>query len=330
MRILAVDDDELILEILVEAMAASGHRDVETATSAEQACRIIAAAELPFDCFLLDIQMPEITGIDLARAIRKMPGYGATPIIMVTAMSDRQYVNAAFAAGATDYVTKPFDALELGTRVNIAERLVHETVRANESSYAARSLRQELEDQRRVVFSEPLTIEGVDGAIGLLNLENYLLQMSRGGLFATNIFAIKLANAEKHYARSTPSDFRYLLTDAAEAITVALNTREFFVAYAGGGVFVCALQGREIETKDFFEDAANAALYEMDLADSRGNALDVSLHFGDPIRVGMLRSGSAAVEALYVAVERIEDECRAQSLRKPAAARAPWRKLLVG
>ncbi|MFC2968153.1 response regulator [Acidimangrovimonas pyrenivorans] len=329
MRILAVDDDELILEILVEAMAASGHSDVTTATSAEEACRIIAAAESPFDCFLLDIQMPEITGIDLCRAIRKMPGYSSTPIIMVTAMSERQYINAAFAAGASDYVTKPFDALELGARVNMAERLVQEQSRANESSFAARTLRQELEEQRRVVFSEPMTIEGVDGAIGLLNLENYLLQMSRGGLFATNIFAIKLENAEKLYARSTPSDFRYLLTDAAEAITTALQTKEFFIAYAGGGVFVCALQGREIETKDVFEEAANAALFEMELTDSRGNPLDVALHFGDPIRVGMLRSGSAAVEALYVAIERIEDEFRSKELRKPVA-RAPWRRLLVG
>lgn len=329
MKILAVDDDELILAVLSEAMSVGGHSDVTTATSAEEACRVIAAAREPFDCFLLDIQMPEVTGIELCRQIRRMPGYATTPIIMVTAMSDRQYVNAAFAAGATDYVTKPFDALELGSRIGMAERLVQETWRANESNYAATVLRQELEDQRRVVFSEPINIEGVDGVIGLLNLENYLLQLSRGGLFATNIFAVKMSNAEKLYARCTPSDFRFLLTDVAEAIASALSAHEFFVAYAGAGVFVCALHGRELEEKEVFQKSANAALEDMSLTDSRGVAHDVSLHFGDPIRVGMLRSGSAAVEALYVAIERIEDECRAESTRK-TGQRAPWLKLLVG
>lgn len=330
MRILAVDDDELILEVLVEAMAANGHGKIETATSAEEACTLIANAPEPFECFLLDIQMPEVTGIELCRAIRRMPGYAQTPIIMVTAMSERQYVTAAFAAGATDYVTKPFDALELGARVGMAERLVNESLRAAEGALAAAGLRAALEDQRRVSFSEPIAIESVDGVIGLVNLENYLLQLSRGGLFATNIFAIKLAEAEKLYARTTPSDFRDILADAAEAIATAVSTREFFVAYAGGGVFVAAVHGRELEGPEYFEDVANVALYEMDPVDATGARIDLRLHFGEPVRVGMLRSGSAAVEALYVAIERIEDSLREKALRKPAHGKAPWLKLLVG
>ncbi|WP_102227017.1 response regulator [Acidimangrovimonas sediminis] len=330
MKILAVDDDELILEVLVEAMSANGHEDVTTATSAEEACRKIAASAEPFELFLLDIQMPEVTGIELCRAIRRMPGHATTPIIMVTAMSERQYVTAAFAAGATDYVTKPFDALELGARIGMAERLVKEHSRAETSSYAMADLRAALEDQRKVSFAEPINIEGVDGVIGLVNLENYLLQLSRGGLFATNIFAIKLADAEKLYARTNASDFRYALADAAEAVATAVSTRDHFVAYAGGGIFVAAVHGREIESRDYFEDLANIALYEMDPADSSGARLDLRLYFGEPVRVGMLRSGSAAVEALYVAIERIEDSLRRKSVRKPQHGKAPWLKMLVG
>lgn len=329
MRILAVDDDDLILEVLTEAMAANGHDGVATASSAEAACRLIDNAAEPFDCFLLDIQMPEVTGIELCRAIRRMPQHALTPIIMVTAMSERQYINAAFAAGATDYVTKPFDALELGARVGMAERLVLEQSRAKSTSAEVAEMRAELEGQRHVAFSEPLVIEGVDGAIGLVNLENYLLQLSRGGLFATNIFAIKLAEAESLYARTTPSDFRYTLADAAEAIATAVSTREFFISYAGGGVFVAAVHGREIESRDYFEDVANVALYEMDPSDSKGRRLELRLHFGEPVRVGMLRSGSAAVEALYVAIERIEDSLRDKAVRKPQHGKAPWLKMLV-
>ncbi|PWE30023.1 hypothetical protein DDZ14_15795 [Maritimibacter sp. 55A14] len=122
MKILAVDDDLMILELLKEAMAALGEFEVETASSGEMAIEIIRERGPVYDCFLLDIQMPETDGIEVCKTIRAIPGCEHTPVIMATAMSQTAYMERAYAAGATDYLIKPFDFIELNTRLNAAVR----------------------------------------------------------------------------------------------------------------------------------------------------------------------------------------------------------------
>ena len=106
MKVLIVDDDADILEVLSLGLEMSGDHSIETAQSGLQALEKIDHAVRPFDLFLLDIQMPEMTGVEVCRSIRARPRYQHKPIIMVTAMSDKRHVDDAFAAGATDYVIK--------------------------------------------------------------------------------------------------------------------------------------------------------------------------------------------------------------------------------
>jgi len=122
-KILAVDDDLFARLMLYEALKISGFEDVALSASGNDALQQIKLSENPYDCFLLDIQMDGLGGIALCKKIRAMPLYQEAPIIMVTAMHERSFVDSAFAAGATDYITKPFDMLELGTRVRIAEKI---------------------------------------------------------------------------------------------------------------------------------------------------------------------------------------------------------------
>jgi CheY-like chemotaxis protein len=123
MKILAVDDDKFILKILNELVLAISHHQIELASSGRAAAEAIKAADEPFDCFLLDIQMPEITGIELCKMIRDLPQYSNSPILMITAMSDKVYLDQSFAAGANDYITKPFDIAELGSGIEFAEKM---------------------------------------------------------------------------------------------------------------------------------------------------------------------------------------------------------------
>lgn len=308
MRILAVDDDEMILELLVASLGAAGFADLTTAGSAREAVRIMSEAERPFDCFLLDIQMPEVDGIELCRAIRQSAGYRNAPILMITAMSQKSYIDRAFAAGATDYVTKPFDPIELGARIRIAARMVEQTRVITENRSVVEGLRAQLERERFIDLNEAITIRDVDGVIELQSLENYLLQLSRSGLFATSIFAFKIVGIEGIYAGSSPTDFRYLLTDVADAISTALRTSERFIAYAGNGVFVCVSHGRAALDLEQIEGTANLIIDEMALTNSRGVPLSVKLRAGSPVRVGLVRAGRGAVDALYVAVENAEKD----------------------
>lgn len=122
-RVLVVDDEPDLLEILAVAMTSLRPYVVSAAVSAAAALERIAEAPVAFDVFLLDIQMPEMGGIELLSEIRRMPLYAETPVIMLTAMSDRTYVEAAFRQGASDYVTKPFDYDDLFARIDAAHAL---------------------------------------------------------------------------------------------------------------------------------------------------------------------------------------------------------------
>jgi CheY-like chemotaxis protein len=122
MRILTIDDDAFVLEILRGLAARAGYPEVTTALSAGAALEYITAAQQPFQCILLDIQMPVMDGIEFCDLLRRLPDYEDCPIIMVTAMTDRKFMDQAYAAGATDYVTKPFDVDDLTSRLGLAAR----------------------------------------------------------------------------------------------------------------------------------------------------------------------------------------------------------------
>lgn len=121
MRILAVDDDPIVQDLLSLALSRSIYDDLEFATSGAEALDLLNDTQEPFSCFLLDINMPEFDGVELCEKIRELPQYRETPIIMVTRLDHRLHLERAVIAGATDYVVKPFDGQEVVTRIELAE-----------------------------------------------------------------------------------------------------------------------------------------------------------------------------------------------------------------
>ncbi len=239
MRILVVDDEASILELLKTALGALGTYEVSIAASAEDALRLIDKTHPPFDSILLDIQMPKMDGITLCREIRKVPEYIHTPIIMLTAMSDKKFVDDAFTAGATDYLTKPFDFLELRTRLGTARRLVEEQCRASDSIEIARKLRKELDTTLQFSVEDPIRIEGVERMLGYVQFENYVLQLSRGRRFTSFATAIKIAKARQLHASMSSADFRDLLHDTAFALSKITRNSGNIMSYRGNGIFLC-------------------------------------------------------------------------------------------
>ena len=122
MRVLAVDDDESILAILKIAVRRAGFSDMVTTRNANEAWEAISAAQTPFQFMFLDIQMPGMNGMEFCSLLRRLPAYADCPIIMLTAMTERSYVDRAFQAGATGYVPKPFDVCELRALLTFAAR----------------------------------------------------------------------------------------------------------------------------------------------------------------------------------------------------------------
>jgi len=131
MRILVVDDSEDSRDLTEGALLSAGYNDIVTAASGWEALKILDIGRLtdepsPVDIALLDIIMPEMDGVEVCARIRNDPRYADLPVIMVTSLDDMDSLSNAFVAGATDYVTKPVNRIELVARVRASLRLKQE------------------------------------------------------------------------------------------------------------------------------------------------------------------------------------------------------------
>ncbi len=121
-RILVVEDESAIREMLGFSLVKAGFR-FEEAADAEQA--LVAIASNPPDLVLLDWMLPGMSGVDLARRLRREELTARLPIIMLTARSDENDRVRGLETGADDYVAKPFSPRELIARIQAVLRRTH-------------------------------------------------------------------------------------------------------------------------------------------------------------------------------------------------------------
>ena len=113
-KILVVDDSRTAL-FMVTTILRKERYDLVTACDGVQAIEM-AEAERP-DLILMDVVMPNKTGFEACRELKRREDTRAIPVILVTTRGEGENVEAGFASGCNDYVTKPIDAQELLTKV---------------------------------------------------------------------------------------------------------------------------------------------------------------------------------------------------------------------
>lgn len=116
-RVLMVEDEEGLVLTVTDLLRSEGY-DVETTPSGEQGYQMARSA--PFDLVLLDVMLPDRSGFDVCRSLRESGCQ--TPILMLTARTQVVDRVLGLRLGADDYLTKPFDPMELLARMEALRR----------------------------------------------------------------------------------------------------------------------------------------------------------------------------------------------------------------
>jgi DNA-binding response OmpR family regulator len=151
--ILVVDDEPTLRETLAEALDADGFRVVTAADGSEALLRF---REHRPDLVVLDLMLPELSGVEVCRIIRRESG---VPIIMLTAKSSEIDKVLGLELGADDYVTKPFSLRELTARIRALLRRTEPSVAEGPATVDLGDLTVDLAGHRLLRDGEPVPLK---------------------------------------------------------------------------------------------------------------------------------------------------------------------------
>lgn len=239
MRIVCVDDDPIFLAIVTEYLHALDMEVVATFGDPTQALREAEAGRIVTDLFLLDLEMPGMTGAELCAGLRATAAHKATPIIMISSVTERDRVKAALEAGANDFLHKPLESVELGARLSMVERILQERRQTAALQDEIGTLRAQ--QGFGFGFEDAVLPNAEDGVVDYLVLETHLVSLGWSGLPGTAVICFRLRNALWAFGHLERLDYYDFLSEAAEQILDVLPAAQYRMAYAGSGDFVAVL-----------------------------------------------------------------------------------------
>lgn len=153
--VFVADDNPSILQGLDRALSASGYC-VHTADSGPLLLDMLSVARDAPDLLLLDVMMPEMSGLDVLRALRRDPRWMDLPVVLITATHDSTLPVSALRDGAVDFLTKPFRLDELLARVDSHVRRHQELRRAREQARMRLQAIDLIRELNRVVTADEM------------------------------------------------------------------------------------------------------------------------------------------------------------------------------
>jgi signal transduction histidine kinase len=205
--VLVADDEPDMLRFLKSQLRTEFQviEAVDGQQAVEKACQFLP------DMILLDMMMPEKDGLQACREIREHTSTHAIPIVMLTARADEGTKHAALAAGASDFLTKPFSTTELHIRIrNLIESHQYQCELTQKNEALQNTIDQLKETESQLVQSEKVASLGVMSA-GIIHEINNPLNFATTGLFT-------LRNKAKYIAPEQQEDYREILKDVEDGI----------------------------------------------------------------------------------------------------------------
>jgi two-component system KDP operon response regulator KdpE len=217
-KILVVDDDPVIIELLVSALTETG---VEVVTAAGGSAALQQFYAQRPDLVILDVMMPDPDGWETCRIIRQLSD---VPIIMLTINADDQEIIRGLDSGADDYITKPFNAHVVLARVRAALRRTNPAAPAPHKSvtYSDNYLTIDLEKNLVTVRGEPVKLTNLEYRMlaYLLQNPNHLLTTQQ---ILENVWGWEYQDEASHVRiymwhlrqklEENPREPKYLLTE---------------------------------------------------------------------------------------------------------------------
>lgn len=304
MKILAIDDDPIFLDILGVVLNEAGYQDLTFANDASEALELIAREDTSYECFLMDIMMPGIDGLELCSRVRAMPQYRQTPILMLTSLTDEISIDRAMTLGATDYVTKPLQGIQLGTRIQSAAILNDQMSKTAELQNRVLRLETALSSFSRSSFGNVFEIHSVPQCLMPEQLEETLTTLPNR-VYAISTFALRIEGVEELYNRFAPQDIRAVITAVAAHIEAQLGVTRNRFAYYGNGIFGCVVFARS--GRNVAERGMNpfGIAPEVSMSGIVNGLQSVRLHFDQQDDVLPLLSGQQAASALKQAIKKV-------------------------
>ncbi|MEA3353417.1 MAG: response regulator transcription factor [Campylobacterota bacterium] len=184
-KILLLEDDELFSETLVDYLEDFGNYNITHVTTSHELLDL--TYENRYDLYLLDINVPDISGLDLLDELRR--GEDNTPAIFLTSYKDKETLMQGFKNGADDFLTKPFDMDELILRIE---------------SLMKRCLKQSTVIIKDIEFNfdtKTVTKQGTDVKLGLKALELFeLFYQNNKSIVSKDMIIDKLWNRDQEYS----------------------------------------------------------------------------------------------------------------------------------
>ncbi len=317
MKILVVDDATDTRLLLRSLLRSGDHHDITEASSAKEAFRILGmegdGPGQPIDLVLMDLRMPEMSGIEACGRIKSDSRLCDTPIIMVTACSDTASLEDAFEAGVTDYITKPVGRIELLARVRSVLTLKSEMDCRKQRELELLEIRHQLEEANYEL--KRLSIQ--DALTGIANRRIFEERMdiewrravrdhSQVALILTDVDNFKLFNDT--YGHQAGDE---CLKAVARALQSCTQRPADTVARFGGEEFVAILPRTDLEGAVFVAERMREAVAELKIPHSHSPTNTVTISLGcAAVTPAPDLSRSALLKATDDALYRAKEEGR--------------------
>lgn len=160
MKILIIDDSKLVIEYAKNLLLENNlDCDIVTCNSGEEGLRILGNQKI--DVILLDIVMPNLSGIEVLKKIRSNRKYNDVQVIMFTSLQEKEFLKMSFEYGATDFIRKPIEIIEFISRVKAAIKVRNYQLSLREALFDLEDKNKQLKEaQDHMVQKEKLAAIG--------------------------------------------------------------------------------------------------------------------------------------------------------------------------